>query len=258
MNKARWVSPVVLLMFAFLSNAKATVITIQDVPAYEWYHGCGPTAAGSIIGYYDLNGYDSLFNVSGWDDVRLTANVQDEISSPEHNYVYDPDPDLNDPAPTDTSIADFFHTSEGLDYGWSLLAFADNAFTGYAGYRGYGDWLAWNEEYLTEFTWEDLVNEILNDRPMMFLVDSKGDGESDHFIPVIGFNDETMEYGFYSTWSEDETIRWATFQGMGNAWGVGYATFIHAGAADIPEPGTLAVMFLGLAGIGYAQRRKFV
>jgi hypothetical protein len=244
-------------LFALAGNAQGAVVTITDVPAYDWYHGCGPTAAGSIIGYYDLHGYDSLFNVSGWNDVRLTANVQDEISSPAHNAAYDPDPDPAVPAPPDTSIADFFHTSEGeLEYGASWLDYADDAFTGYANYRGYSDWSAWNTEYGLDFFWEDLINEINNDRPMMFLVDSAGDGESDHFVSVIGYDDVTMQYGFYNTWSEGENVQWETFQGMGSAWGVGFATFIQPGAAAVPEPGSMMLMALGVAGIGFRRQRR--
>src|SRR5690606_6736880 len=33
-------------------------IVIPGVPAYTWYRGCGPTAAGMVIGYWDGRGYD--------------------------------------------------------------------------------------------------------------------------------------------------------------------------------------------------------
>ncbi len=249
---------ITFLLFAI--NANATTVTISDMPAYNWYHGCGPTAAASIIGHYDLNGYDALFTASGWDNVRLTSKVKDEISSPEHNAKYDPDPDNSSlPDPADTSIADFFHTSENLGYGWSYLSYADDAFTGYADYRGYNDWNAWNESFDTgDFSWADFTNEIDNDRPMMFLVDTNADGATDHFIPVFGYNDSTLQYACYTTWSEDETISWYDFQGMGNAWGIGYATFITPGASDapVPEPATLLLFGIGLLGFAGVSRKK--
>lgn len=244
------------LTFIFVINTNAAIVTIPEIPAYNWYHGCGPTAAGSIIGYYDLHGYDSLFNASGWDEVSLTSNVQDEISSPDHNVAYDPDPDVG-PAPADTSIADFFHTSENQPYGWSYLSDADDAFVEYANYKGYNDWSASNKSY-SNFTWGDLTSEIDAGRPMMFLVDSDGDGGTDHFVPVFGYDESNNKYGFYDTWGEDETIRWQTFQGMGNYnWGVGYATFVAPGAPDVvPEPTTIILFGFGILCIAGVSRRK--
>jgi hypothetical protein len=93
---------------------------LDEVPAYNWYHGCGPTASASVIGYYDLHGYPQLFDAQGWDAVRLTENVQDQISSPQHNAKYDSTPDdLTLPVPPPTSLADFMHTSL-LDFGQFL------------------------------------------------------------------------------------------------------------------------------------------
>ena len=40
-------------------------LVIGEVPAYSWYHGCGPTAVGSVLGYWDLHGYPNLFDASG-------------------------------------------------------------------------------------------------------------------------------------------------------------------------------------------------
>jgi hypothetical protein len=252
---------IILPTITVIPNAFAVPVTINDVPAYNWYHGCGPTAAASILGYYDLNGYDNLFDVTGWDDLKLTANVQEHISSTAHNAFYDPYPDLSGTPPADTSIADFFHTSEyPLEYGWSYLSYADDAFMGYANYRGYDDWTAWNESF-GEFTWSDLVNEIDNGRPMMFLVDASGDGGTDHFVPVLGYDAEHMKYGVYTTWTENETIEWFDFQGMSDqySWGVGHATFISPGLQDfttIPEPSTLLLMATGLAGLVLTSRRQ--
>nr|WP_321400535.1 C39 family peptidase [uncultured Desulfobacter sp.] len=239
-------------------NANATSVVLSDIPAYYWYHGCGPTAAASIFGYYDLSGYDSLFDASGWDEVKLTSNVKDEISSPAHNAKYDPHPDAVGPDPPDTSIADFFHTSENQPYGWSYLSEADDAFREYASYRGYDDWAAWNESFSRgEFTWDDFTNEIDNGRPMMFLIDTDGNGGTDHFVPVFGYNDQTMEYACYTTWSESEVISWRSFRGMGNSWGIGYATFVVPGAADtVPEPATILCFSMGLIGFAWIHRKK--
>ncbi|WP_020590206.1 PEP-CTERM sorting domain-containing protein [Desulfobacter curvatus] len=261
----------VTVMFLLSINANAaSVKVLSDVPAYSWYHGCGPTAAASILGYYDLHGYDSLFDASGWNDVRLTSNVQDEISSPAHNLKYDPEPDepyLDDPP--DASIADFFHTSEDKSYisepqtyGWSYLSDAADAFIGYAKYRGYDDWDAWNEPFGSEgFTWNIFTNEIDNDRPVMFLIDTDADNSTDHFVPVFGYNTETMEYACYTTrdGAESETVSWQSFQDMGNDWGIGYATFVLPGASDaVPIPSTIILLGVGLMGLAGMSRKNSV
>jgi len=244
------------VIFLLAINANATSVVLSDMPAYNWYHGCGPTAAASIFGYYDLNGYDSLFDASGWDDVRLTSNVEDEISSPAHNEKYNPPLDESAPAPPDTSIADFFHPSENKPYGWSYLRDADDAFREYANYRGYNDWGAWNERF-GAFTWDDFTNEIDNDRPMMFLIDTNADGGTDHFVPVFGYDDKTMKYACYTTWSEKEAISWRSFQGLGKYWGIGSATFVSPGASDaVPEPATMIFFCVGLIGLAGISRKN--
>jgi hypothetical protein len=218
---------------------------ISGVPAYNWYHGCGPTAAASIVGYYDLHGFDNLFDASGWDEVKLTANVQDQISSPAHNAKYDPDPDDPDlPVPPNTSIACWFRTSVDLPYGWSYLTYSNDALSGYMDYRGYMC-ISWFKGYgVGEFAWDDLVNEIDANRPLMFLVDTDGDYATDHFVPVLGYDDRGIDgkyYGCYTTWSEDETVVWKEFRGTGAAWGVGYATFAYV----VPEPCAFSLLAAG-------------
>jgi len=37
-------------------SASATPVVLSNAPANDWYPGCTPTAAGSVMGYYDLHG----------------------------------------------------------------------------------------------------------------------------------------------------------------------------------------------------------
>jgi hypothetical protein len=250
----------VLAMILCRGAVIASPLTISDVPAYNWYHGCGPTAVGSVIGYWDLHGYPDLFDASG-DEVFRTVRVRDQISSPAHNAKYDPTPDdAVLPAPPTTSIADFFQTSEGfLEYGWSYQSFTDDAFVGYAAYRGYR--FASSYVAYSGLLWDGVVDEINAGRPMVFLVDTDGNGSTDHFVPVIGYDDrgDGKWYGIYTTWSEDETVVWERYRGMqsGNQWGIGYATFADPLDAPTPEPSTLwlAALGSGLIGIGLRRHR---
>lgn len=244
----------IVVLFAFGQARAATVLS--NVPAYNWYHGCGPTAAASIIGYYDLHGYDNLFPGSVWKVVSQTVNVQDQISSPAHNAKYDPDPDdPNLPVPPNTSIACWFQTSVNQAYGWSYQSRADDALEGYARYRGYSGATSHYESY-GAFTWSDLVGEINAGRPMMFLVDSDGDGGTDHFVPVLGYEDRGASgqfYGCYTTWSEQETVAWYQFRGMSTdySWGVAYGTYFM-----IPEPSSIALLVTGsIVGLLWRRRR---
>jgi hypothetical protein len=34
--------------------------SLQNAPDYDWYHGCSPTSAGMLAGYYDIHGYGGL------------------------------------------------------------------------------------------------------------------------------------------------------------------------------------------------------
>ncbi len=241
--------------------ASLSAQVINSVPAYNWYRGCGPTAAASIIGYWDLSGYPNLFDARE-NDVFFTVNVQDQISSPARNAKYDPTPDAPGPIPPFTSIADWFQTSvDPLPFGWSYLSFADDAFTGYANFRG-SNFEAQNKRFSSQssaslFNWDDLVLEIDSNRPLMFLVDTDGNGSTDHFVPILGYDDRGSNgkfYGLYTTWSEAETIVWKPFQDLGNPWGVGYATFVRP-INTIPEP-TSILSFLTLGSLGAAPVLK--
>lgn len=220
-----------LALIAFVSPALSTPVVLDNVPEYMWYHGCGPTSMGSLVGYWDMAGLPNLFTASGT-DVFLTANVQDQISSPEHNAQYDPTPDRTDLGSHPyNSIACYLGTSVGaLDYGASSPIAVPGAFTGYFASRGYS---ATSTQARIDYQLNSiLVSEINAGRPLLFMVDSNADGQADHFVPVVGYDYDqwgTLMYGFYDSWHETETVEWApvatpsTYQN----WGISnYATLM--------------------------------
>jgi hypothetical protein len=247
----------VLLLQSFPCRVSAVSVMLSGIPAYDWYHGCGPTAAGSVLGYWDLHGYDNLYDASGWAAVSQTSNVKSHISSDAHNAAYDPHPDVGSvPQLQWSSIADWFQTSVNQPYGWSYLSRSDVAFEGYANYRGYAfdSWYTGRDQ--TAFMAEiDLGN------PLMFLVDTDADNSTDHFVPVFGYDkrdDGSLWYACYTTWSEAEDVSWYKFTAMGNSWGVGYMTFARPISSQdaVPEPATMLLLGSGVIGL-VGLRRKF-
>jgi len=212
---------------------------LLGVPGYLWRHGCGPTAAGMILGWWDLRGYADLF--PGGADTQ-TERVQQGIASqgdeanPLHYQDYslpiDYYPALyadksEDPAGDehpDDCIADFMKTSFSSfenRYGWSWSTHVDPAFVHYAALQNPAYVAATTLHYSDRATFSLLKSEIDAGRPVMLLVDSSGNGSTDHFVPAVGYNDATGEYACWDTWT-DLAVRWETFAPMaqGTPWGI--------------------------------------
>ena len=103
-------------------QTKSNSIVISDIPIYTWHRGCGPTALGMIVGYYDLHGFSDLFTDSSF---LQTDNINMLIASDEHYSDYSLPLDyypnlLQDISDTgtphqDNSIADFMQTKIAKD-----------------------------------------------------------------------------------------------------------------------------------------------
>ncbi len=221
---------------------------IPGVPAYAWRHGCGPTALGMVVGYYDTLGFDDLFNgdagMQTWDVLKGIASQGSGVRGEgEQQHYEDYSLPMDDGAPAvlpdssetypsgchaGNSIADFMHTSWSADdnfYGWSWSNKIIPAFTSYVNLRN-PDYIGSVSQYWMgngTLTWSILTEEINLNRPMVFLVDTEGDGDTDHFVTVIGFTEgPPRQYGCLDTWHPIAAVRWCDFNKMaeGVPWGV--------------------------------------
>lgn len=218
-----------------------------SVPGYNWRHGCGPTALGMVVGYYDGLGYENL--IPG-DASTQTAAVNAAIASggsssgpypPGSEQHYEDYARPEDSYPTmltddyitsgrtahaNNCIADYMYTSQSTHsnyYGWSWSSDAGPAWLLYVSRQDSRYIPSFTRYYASSsLTWSVLVNEIDNNRPMMFLVDSDGNGSTDHFVTVVGYRDSPApQYGCLDTWY-GSTIRWENFTPMagGTPWGI--------------------------------------
>jgi len=245
---------------------------IAGVPAYPWRHGCGPTAVGMVLGYYDRHGYGQLIPGGA---ATQTDEVDQAIASggdmhtgpllPQRHFedyslpldflaVQDDDYITAGREPhLDDCIADFMDTSKSTRnnrYGWSWSSAIAPAFEDYVAYADVSSQYTatvQQHHWYGSLTFQLLKTEIDNGRPLVFLVDSAGDGSTDHFVPVIGYDEgPPQSYIFYDTW--DFEPHQALFRGMSSEydWGVwgGWAFEFEGGEftfVDLPQGGEFSV-----------------
>ncbi|MEW6251551.1 MAG: C39 family peptidase [Planctomycetota bacterium] len=237
---------------------------ITGVPAYRWRHGCGPTSAGMVIGYWDGRGCSWL--ITG-DASTQTASVNLRIASGDdvNGHYRDFSKPLDDSstgikrdmsqAATNTHsnhcLADFMHTS------WSLYGKYYGATTRDHMPPGIVNFIdtmnLWNgtsyqfesslESWATP-SWSKLVYEIDNNRPVVLRVDSDGDGAGDHYVTGIGYRDTRgyQEYACFDTWGTG--TRWERFRAVSSsyAWGITHVIYVR------PKPPTNLVASDGSSG----------
>jgi hypothetical protein len=225
-----------------LSRAAAEVI--PGVPAYLWRHGCGPTAVGMVLAYYDTHGFPDLLP---GDASAQTDAVNLAIASVGHYNDYalpiDAAPtllkDRSEPPEGDEhasdSVADFMKTSwSSVEnyYGWTWSIDVKPGYEGYVKLATKYDGLM-SYSHSGNITFLTVRNEIESRRPVVFLVDTDGNGVTDHFVTVVGVltEDGTDYYGCYHTW--DKAIHWYPYRTMasGATWGVqsAYLFFLSHG-----------------------------
>jgi hypothetical protein len=240
-----------------LSGVSQSSVVIPDVPAYLWHHGCGPTALGMVIGYWDARGFDAL--VPGNAQTQTSA-VNQVIASegPASNYSdyclpldYYPNllPDksedpVGDEHP-DACLADYLHTSQsryGMYYGVGSINDMVPGVKAYVNALGSGYTMTVggaNVKPNPDQAWNILRGEMDVGRPMVLLVDTEGNDEPDHFVTAIGYDvvNGIRRYACYHTW--DTSIHWYDFAPIakGRPWGVwGYLRFRLTLSTPTPTP----------------------
>ncbi len=234
---------------------KAMVI-IPGVPSYIWQHGCGPTALGMVIGYYDGNGFADLVPGNAATQTNaVNAMIASDSNDPDcgaghsdhyGDYSCPLDSSMAIPIQTDRSetggahadecVADFMQTSfssRGLRYGWSFDSDVGDAFRDYVNMINSAYAPQAQKHSFAGFSFDDYKEEIDAGRPVVMLVDHNGDGKTSHFITGIGYDDVGNQYAAYNTW--DHNVHWYDWHAMttGDPWGIYSITTCRMQAIDV-------------------------
>eukprot|EP01105_Mastigella_eilhardi_P020140 TRINITY_DN4778_c0_g1_i2.p2 TRINITY_DN4778_c0_g1~~TRINITY_DN4778_c0_g1_i2.p2 ORF type:complete len:388 (-),score=98.40 TRINITY_DN4778_c0_g1_i2:25-1188(-) len=217
---------------------------LDDVPPYSWWNGCGPTAVGMALGYWQKQRGVPL--VDGGNAEDMNQGVKDMISSQGNwddyclplDYAWPPIPDKSELPQSmrhqDNCVADFMYTSQsawGSLYGWSYFSHVARSVTGYVASHTNGAYVATASEGIFDSNgnalWAEFKAEIDRGHPSVFLVDSNADSATDHFVTAIGYDEPRHEYACLNTW--DNFVHWFPFVEMesGTSFGVYGATFFN-------------------------------
>ena len=221
---------------------------IGGVPSYIWHHGCGPTAAGMVLGFWDGFAFPNLISGSAnTQTIEVSEMMATDggnegcgISASDHFRDYscpiDASPGALQPDRSETGqvhanncLADFMLTSRSANYnyyGWSWFNDVESSLRQYFLYRLPGTTINAGRFLFDDYSWQLFKDQIDLLHPLVLLVDTEGDGWTDHFVTAIGYDEARQEYGIYDTW--DHNVHWYKWRKIasGSEWGIfGVTTF---------------------------------
>lgn len=246
--------------------ASAAALVIPGVPAYLWRYGCGPTAAGMLLGYWDAHGFPGLIpgDASTQTDAVNAAIANDGPASNYSDYCLPLDDSHIDPNPLpdkseypfgdehpDNCLADWMKTSQSHSqnyYGWSWFSDVGIALERYVQFAqaGYHADVGLLTFYASDLSWGAFCSEIDAQCPVVLLVDTDGNGGTDHFVTAVGHDtvDGVQRYACLDTWDTD--VQWLDFAPIaeGQPWGIFGAITLQLGGSSALlriEPATRTV-----------------
>lgn len=250
------VAAIFLSVIGFLPSLKAQSLILSatasgsvpcaggvTMPAYGLYIGCAPTADAMILAYYDLaHGDTNLFTIGGT-NLYNGFNVKSAISA----------------LATDSTTTSGTTAPGNLIPGLKTYAAANGGYT----FSGTGTRLS---DSLSA-GWTTLVNNINAEHPMIFYVDSDGDGKPDDFVPVIGYDTSHLfgdgsigeAYACYNETADGMSAVWYKFETpvAGNQFDTyGITEDFTINGPSVPEPSTTTSFFVGIGALIYFHHRK--
>jgi hypothetical protein len=159
---------------------------ISGIPAYSWYRGCSPTAAGMVLGYWDSHGYPN-FPVG----TSLINELADAMGTGS-TWPFD-----------------------GATWPWMI----DDGILAVCQNHGYGGFSATND-YSME--WVEVKNAVNSQRPFVISIFHGGTGSGysqpygDHSVTCAGYSEFSTPFvNVWDTWDIYSTH----YIAYGNWWG---------------------------------------
>ncbi|MFH2138023.1 MAG: PEP-CTERM sorting domain-containing protein [Candidatus Omnitrophota bacterium] len=185
---------------------------IENIPQYNWWYGCSPTAGGMLLGYWDSHPSGNWSNLVEGDVSTWNYTARNMVASPEHIRDYWGTPDPNPEGHDNNCIADFMHTSRSagglndggtlgqyIPYGLKEFAKWDNPDTLTNESYEAESWQNPVQRYAGSFNWNTFKSEIDQGNPTILnMVEYHGDeGWYGHSVVGYGYKENLFNIKIY-------------------------------------------------------------